>query len=442
MAAAAAGAALIAAATHEYDKHKERQRNEGKPEEASSQKDEKTGTFMKHDEVSEGHLDKIKEAALTGDEGKVREAVKHAAEAGAGAAAVQKLMGFLKGRSSSGTEGGKEENSGDEASGDESNLPKNTRESLSDGTRSAKSSGQTLDSSDGSQSLRDAVKVVGAGAGGGALALAVEEILKHLLEKKEEEKNKAKEEAEAEAAREAKRKEEEEAREKALLAQREKDKSELVETILAKLKEEKATQEAHAAAKQKQLDPKSAIENLVSAINQQRATDGAHMAAADMAVKQMAADLVRNHAEQNGKMVEAVNAAAREMLRHNVEAHAEDLKKILSKEVSAMFDDVGKIREAKRALEHEISDLFSIKAKHLAGVTRSDDGKAAKPDSSVRPILQPQPQPPQQPIAAWGQPILSSSPPKPKPLPIPMPSASMPRRDLVGPFSMSFGPRR
>ncbi|PWN92548.1 hypothetical protein FA10DRAFT_223543, partial [Acaromyces ingoldii] len=80
-------------------------------------------------------------------------------------------------------------------------------------------------------------------------------------------------------------------------------------------------------------------------------------------MQQMTSELLRATSEQNGQLVNAVHSAGREMLRNNIEAHADELKRMLSREVAGMFEDVGKIREAKRHLEHEIADLFSIKSR-------------------------------------------------------------------------------
>ncbi len=41
-------------------------------------------------------------------------------------------------------------------------------------------------------------------------------------------------------------------------------------------------------------------------------------------------------------------AASRDMLRQNVQQHAEEFKRLLHREVTGMFEDVGRIREAKR----------------------------------------------------------------------------------------------
>lgn len=44
--------------------------------------------------------------------------------------------------------------------------------------------------------------------------------------------------------------------------------------------------------------------------------------------------------------------------------HIEEFKKLLLAEVHKNMKDLGQMREQKKALEHQISDLFALKAKH------------------------------------------------------------------------------
>lgn len=44
--------------------------------------------------------------------------------------------------------------------------------------------------------------------------------------------------------------------------------------------------------------------------------------------------------------------------------HFEEFKKLLSAEVHKSMKELGQMREQKKALEHQISDLFALKAKH------------------------------------------------------------------------------
>ncbi|MCO5585015.1 hypothetical protein L7F22_038947 [Adiantum nelumboides] len=328
--AGAVGAALAGAAMHEWDKHKDRQRKEGKPEEASKEPDVKTGEHVKLDHVPAPEQEKITKAAQSGDEDQIRKVISDASAAGFGKPAIVQMAEDL--RKMSAPEG------------------ENTQ-----------SDDQTLRNSYDSQGTATKMEVG------------------------EDEQRIRQAQADAEAMREEERRQEMEDRESRLSTLRDQERSELVETIFAKMQAEKDRADAEAAARQREMDPKSAIESLVAAINTQRQADASQRAAADLAVKQMAEDLVRTTSDANSKLVEAVHAAAREMLRNNVEAHADDLKRLIGRDVSMMFEDVGKIREAKRALELEMSELFSFKSKHLAEIEQM---KLANAASSAMPMAQ------------------------------------------------------
>lgn len=44
--------------------------------------------------------------------------------------------------------------------------------------------------------------------------------------------------------------------------------------------------------------------------------------------------------------------------------HVEEFKKVLATEVNRSMTELGRMREEKKALEQNISDLFALKAKH------------------------------------------------------------------------------
>jgi hypothetical protein len=47
--------------------------------------------------------------------------------------------------------------------------------------------------------------------------------------------------------------------------------------------------------------------------------------------------------------------------------HIDEFKNLLSQEVNRAISELGEMREQKMALEHQISDLFALKAKHAPG---------------------------------------------------------------------------
>ena len=51
--------------------------------------------------------------------------------------------------------------------------------------------------------------------------------------------------------------------------------------------------------------------------------------------------------------------------------HVEEFKKLLSTEVHKSMKELGQMREQKKALEHQISDLFALKAKHTTNSGQS-----------------------------------------------------------------------
>ncbi|KAF5325556.1 hypothetical protein D9619_009684 [Psilocybe cf. subviscida] len=89
---------------------------------------------------------------------------------------------------------------------------------------------------------------------------------------------------------------------------------------------------------------------------------------------------------QHNTTIEAVKASLNEHAPFNVQAHLDRFMKALATEVRMLLGEVGKIREEKRALEFEIGDLLSIKAKFGPGGEYEAHWKPPAP--------QPPPQPP------------------------------------------------
>ncbi|KDN44252.1 hypothetical protein K437DRAFT_263287 [Tilletiaria anomala UBC 951] len=187
-----------------------------------------------------------------------------------------------------------------------------------------------------------------------AMATALEAIMSDMVKKKEEKARRREEKASAYAAVQRQAQETREQEKRALLN--------AVVSQLADFQDRNLTEQAHKA---RQMDPKSAIEALVASLNAAKQSEADALATADKAIKDMTAELLRKSGEQHVKLVAAVNSAASEMLHHHVASHAEELKKVLGRDVQRMFEEVGRIRETKRALEHEIGELFALKAKYF-----------------------------------------------------------------------------
>ncbi|TKY90718.1 hypothetical protein EX895_000716 [Sporisorium graminicola] len=377
-AAAASGALLIRQALREWERFKVMQRAMGKPEDPLPAEATGDPAIDSQLPLPAPMLQQLKDAADAEDSTRVSELVRQSAEAGYGTQAIIELTKHVESNAPEPDESDDSPLDGDTLMPTPS--PHRTRFAVEDEPEEPKSeddSGYVKMSTPVPARVAAAAKAkaaqkyveeeeeeeegaeTGSGPTTAALALAVEEILKHLLSSKEDAKKK---QTEAEA-REAERLAIEAERERSLLSLKEREKAELVDLLYSRIAADKAAE----SAKQKELDPKSAIESLVAAINAQKENEVKSAAAADAALRQMTSELLKSTSEQNHKLVEAVNAASRDMLRHNVQQHADEFKRLLHKEVTGMFEDVGKIREAKRHLEFEIADLWSIKSRHLHG---------------------------------------------------------------------------
>lgn len=369
-AAAASGALLIRQALREWEKFKVMQRAAGKPEDPLPAEATGDPAIDSQLPLPEPILEKLKDAADNEDNSRIGELIRSSAEAGYGTQAIIELTKYVESKAPEVEEEGEGE---DHLDGDTlmpTPSPYRTRFAVEDEPKESKEEGkkEVIEMATPIPA-RAAAKVKttalpptteveeepesGSNPTTAALALAVEEILKHLLTTKEEAKRAQTESEQAASARAAAEAE----RQSALVSMKEKEKAELVDLLYSRIAADKAAEEAKA----RELDPKSAIESLVAAINSQKEVELKHAAATDAVLRQMTQDLLKTTSEQNQKLVQAVNVASRDM----VQVHAEEFKRLLHKEVTGMFEDVGKIREAKRHLEFEIADLWSIKSRHL-----------------------------------------------------------------------------
>ncbi|KAG9030949.1 hypothetical protein FRB95_003286 [Tulasnella sp. JGI-2019a] len=131
---------------------------------------------------------------------------------------------------------------------------------------------------------------------------------------------------------------------------------EMVNSIIADREEEKRIREEERAAEA----AKPGIEAILQAINRQNAEQALLMT---NLVNDMRADCHRRHVET----LEAVRATAHEQVPFNVQNYLDDFSKALSSEVRLLLKEVGKLREEKRALQHEIGCLLCVKSKYGPG---------------------------------------------------------------------------
>jgi len=106
-----------------------------------------------------------------------------------------------------------------------------------------------------------------------------------------------------------------------------------------------------------------------------------------------------------------------------------DFSKALSGEVRILLDEVGKLRDERRALQFEIAELMALKSKHGAGGAYQPDWRPQPDDPPALPALPP-PEggapPPEPTRPAWRvvhkRPERKlKAPPTPKALPAPLP---------------------
>jgi len=79
-----------------------------------------------------------------------------------------------------------------------------------------------------------------------------------------------------------------------------------------------------------------------------------------------------------------------------------DFSKALASEVRILLQEVGKLRDERRALQYEIAELMSVKSKHGAGGEYTPDWKPRPEDPSQAPPPPPSPGPPPAPSSVIG----------------------------------------
>ncbi|CAE6508895.1 unnamed protein product [Rhizoctonia solani] len=99
-------------------------------------------------------------------------------------------------------------------------------------------------------------------------------------------------------------------------------------------------------------------------------------------LKQLASDLSSDIRGERIRFVEAMSQAT----SMNVQLHVEEFKKQLTHEVLALTDEVGRLREERKTIQHQIAQLFMVKSEHEAECRPSDAPQPPpRPLSSTRP---------------------------------------------------------
>ncbi|WVQ79717.1 hypothetical protein IAT38_001817 [Cryptococcus sp. DSM 104549] len=95
----------------------------------------------------------------------------------------------------------------------------------------------------------------------------------------------------------------------------------------------------------------------------------------------LATDLLGEIRGEKMRFLESMQEAT----KMNIQMHVEEFKRLLSVEVNKSMSELGRVREEKRALEQQISDLFALKAKHgLAPRALPTPGAAPAPSPAHR----------------------------------------------------------
>ncbi|KAJ7028730.1 hypothetical protein C8F04DRAFT_1212100 [Mycena alexandri] len=97
--------------------------------------------------------------------------------------------------------------------------------------------------------------------------------------------------------------------------------------------------------------------------------------------------------KQNADTIEAVRSTAREQVDFNVQGYLDEFSRALAQEVRMLLGEVGKLREERRALQHELGYLLCMKAKYGPGGEFEPDWKPP-PGAPGGPPLDPGPAPP------------------------------------------------
>ncbi|KAF9078581.1 hypothetical protein BDP27DRAFT_1206192, partial [Rhodocollybia butyracea] len=108
----------------------------------------------------------------------------------------------------------------------------------------------------------------------------------------------------------------------------------------------------------------------------------------------------RNECEQHhAEIINAVRETANEQVPYNIQGYLDEFSKALASEVRILLGEVGKLREERRALQHEIGYLLCMRSKYGPGGEFEPDWYVKPPPGAPGgPPLEP-PAPPEPPVA-------------------------------------------
>ncbi|KAF8958935.1 hypothetical protein BDZ97DRAFT_1761747 [Flammula alnicola] len=125
-------------------------------------------------------------------------------------------------------------------------------------------------------------------------------------------------------------------------------------------------------SQQDRRDSKEALEKIIEDLQRQNAEQRELLQSLSESWR---ADCEKHHLET----IEAVRSTANEQVPFNVQGYLDEFSRALATEVRMLLGEVGKIREERRALQHEIGDLLCMKAKYGPGGEYEPDWKPPGP---------------------------------------------------------------
>ncbi|KAF4603193.1 hypothetical protein EYR38_003603 [Pleurotus pulmonarius] len=115
----------------------------------------------------------------------------------------------------------------------------------------------------------------------------------------------------------------------------------------------------------------------------------------------MSNDIRTECGQQHEETLNAVRASAQEQVSFNVQGYLDDFSKLLASEVKMLLGEVGKLREEKRSLKHEVGFLLCVQSKYGPGGEYEPEWKPPAPPGPPADVPPPEPpMPPEMPPAA------------------------------------------
>ncbi|TYJ54390.1 hypothetical protein B9479_004978 [Cryptococcus floricola] len=140
-------------------------------------------------------------------------------------------------------------------------------------------------------------------------------------------------------------------------------------------------------------------------------------------LKKLGTELMETSSNQHKETQTAVKASAREQVGFNVAGYLDEFSKALSSEVRVLLNEVGNLRESRRALYMELAELLLMKNRQSQGdliALYPMDPKFMEKTKKEEPPKEKPPAPPMPPLwPGWGPPMPMPMPPSVRPLPTP-----------------------